>query len=330
MPTKNSNQKRIFLRDRLEAFTLKDVNGNILTIDQRQRFLGFLEELCQQNGKHIIYRGESLKNLKSQFRGNQLDENELAHYIFIMGEKARSCWDLKPVLVCGATTDQNFILILVTLKHTLESRDYDNYGKTLAMHSYKMNNAPFVDKIVNHMPDVIRAYNQLDDDEKELVNLFYITLLHTINWRAFGRGSTFISTTKSFQTAVKFSKDIVFVGWYPTSGTFGHNGGRVVNDNIRDNYKGIPLCSPVFYRQKEISLRCGLLPHFVLGYIVKATNEFFVNPGIKETLAEHRDMADIIENGLSIDQTDFLDYCRKTNFRYYFTVLNGHYELHRL
>jgi hypothetical protein len=94
----------------------------------------------------------------------------------------------------------------------------------------------------------------------------------------------------------------------------------------------------VYPEQKEIALRCGILPHFIIGF--KAGRNFYVNPAIfrsmdnMEKLDTFRKLCtfkrSIICNGLEVDQTNFEEFCRKTNFKRFYTFDGNEYEIHCL
>ena len=91
-------------------------------------------------------------------------------------------------------------------------------------------------------------------------------------------------------------------------------------------------------RTLQISLHFGILPHFIIGVAVK--KDFFVNPAIFATMDQmaandsYRTLCsfrrNVLQNGLSVDQTNFMDFCRQTNYRRYYTVDHRQYSVHIL
>lgn len=67
---------------------------------------------------------------------------------------------------------------------------------------------------------------------------------------------------------------------------------------------------------------------------------FFVNPAIFATMDQmvandsYRTLCrfgrNVLQNGLSVDQTNFMDFCRQTNYRRYYTVDHRQYSVHIL
>ena len=91
---------------------------------------------------------------------------------------------------------------------------------------------------------------------------------------------------------------------------------------------GLPYCnSAVFPNQEEIAIRCGLLPHFIIGYAVG--RNFYVNPAIFNAIDRMHEIGTFIEkcsymrriqlHGLVDNQENFEEFCQRTNFKKYFT-----------
>lgn len=318
------------LIERLSSYTLRTNEGDVLDDYNRRTFLNFVSEFLPLKGKRIVYRGDSFQNIKSQFNEENIDNHLLSHYIFVMGTKARACWDMTPILMVGNTEPKNFNSILHELREALKGFAKGSPSRVRKMKNFVSANKNFCHEVMNNSTMIELNYQRLDDDDKVFVNLFYLTLLHTLNSNGFGHRSTFLSTTTNYYWANRFAKDIIFFGWYPTTGDFGRNGGRIINECHGVMYKGIPLSTPAYVEQNEISLRCGLLPHFMIGYKMKVTDDFYVNPALINAANSGRAYKDIIENGFYIDQSSFADLCRSSNFHCYFTVCEGHYELHKL
>jgi hypothetical protein len=316
------------LLNKLSCLTLKN-EGEVLSSSDKDKFDKFMSNLIPCHDKHIIYRGESLANLKRQF--NVDNENSLAKFIFMVGEKSKSFLNQSILMPFEDTSKRNFGKILTELGKVLLNSSKGSKGRVKRMTRFIDQNGSFYNAVTNceQRDRLLITYEHLTNKAREIINLFYLVLLHTINSSSYKTNSKSLSTSISLNVANQFSKDILLVGWYPTAGTFEHNGGIVINDNIGDNYKGIPLCKPVYKSQREISLRYGFLPHFIIGFLFKNKREFYVNPTIfslKYPLKKGY-LKKIVGEGLPVDQSYFDDLCRHTAYRYYFTRCNGHYEL---
>ena len=142
--------------------------------------------------------------------------------------------------------------------------------------------------------------------------------------------------------ADQFTSDATIYGWVPRSQM--RKRLKSIEFVVTENYfhvkrLGLPYCeTPVYPEQKEIALRCGILPHFIIGF--KVGRYFYVNPAIfrsmdnMEKLGTFRKLCtfkrNIICNGLEVDQTNFEEFCRKTNFKRFYTFDGNEYEIHCL
>ena len=64
----------------------------------------------------------------------------------------------------------------------------------------------------------------------------------------------------------------------------------------------MPYCdTPVYPGQKEVTLRCGFLPHFIIGFKVK--NCFYVNPAVFSSMENCR-IRELLRNCANI-RADF-------------------------
>lgn len=105
-----------------------------------------------------------------------------------------------------------------------------------------------------------------------------------------------MSVTTDFKTANQFAQDVIIYGWVPQNIIYRNTLSifssieYVITDN-KSSIKqlGLPYCAmPVYPDQKEISLRCGLLPHFIIGF--KIDKKFYVNPAIFVTMNKMEEM----------------------------------------
>lgn len=108
------------------------------------------------------------------------------------------------------------------------------------------------------------------------------------------------------------------------------------NDVQGIRHTGLPYCKvAVFPDQEEIAIRCGLLPHFIIGFAIE--KDFYVNSAVFTAIDHMHELNSIKEfsaykrklqlYGLEINQENFEDFCRRTNFKRYYTF-DGDYEMH--
>lgn len=73
---------------------------------------------------------------------------------------------------------------------------------------------------------------------------------------------------------------------------------------------GFPVVDgAVFPEQKEITLKCGLLPHFIIGYFYEGG--FEVNPAIFDT----QDYSHAVKEGVVVNQSSFSEKIKNMNYR---------------
>jgi len=111
-----------------------------------------------------------------------------------------------------------------------------------------------------------------------------------------------------------------------------------INDKVTIKHTGLPYCKvAVFPNQEEIAIRCGLLPHFIIGFAIKM--DIYVNPAVFTAIDDMYQLNSFRElfayrrklqlYGLDINQENFEVFCRRTNFKRYYTF-DDDYEMHRV
>ena len=197
----------------------------------------------------FILRGESNENLRGQYNFDANTPDLLSQCMFMTGEKGRMCWNEKTFL-----------------------------------------------NAAGEVKNIIYLYKKLSVRDRRKVNIYYLSIAHTINSYRYKKVSSFVSVTTDFKTANQFAQDVIIYGWVPQNIIYRNTLSifssieYVITDN-KSSIKqlGLPYCAmPVYPDQKEISLRCGLLPHFIIGF--KIDKKFYVNPAIFVTMNKMEEM----------------------------------------
>ena len=141
---------------------------------------------------------------------------------------------------------------------------------------------------------------------------YYVALLHTVGLAGYGRNSYFLSTSESYNIEKVMGlkqKYIELVGWAsPKLGVFSKSRFNKTADVIKQC--GFPVVDgAVFPEQKEITLKCGLLPHFIIGYFYEGG--FEVNPAIFDT----QDYSHAVKEGVVVNQSSFSEKIKNMNYR---------------
>ena len=135
--------------------------------------------------------------------------------------------------------------------------------------------------------------------------------------------SYFLSTSTKYSVADKFKGDnnIIIYGWLPKKGIKK----CIINYQDVGKYsqfvKSMELPThqePIYPEQCEICIKCGLLPHFIIGF--QYDNRFYINPN---TLKQWND--NIVYVGLDIGQEDFNDLFNATKLEQSFIFIDGNY-----
>ncbi|WP_369049128.1 hypothetical protein [Tenacibaculum sp. UWU-22] len=308
-------------------------NGYDLTMEELKKFTSFCLALKKSGIRtRMIFRGENYQSLKEKLSlSGDNDFNKLNSLIFLIGEKGRvyrkeyknKILNKKKIHSIDSVEIALFKYIfkktnsiLIKNKDRKEISHFIQTNKKLNQYfSNKENVKDFTNKI-----SILKT-----KDDKIKIRDYYLSLLHQIGGIGFYNNSFFLSTSKDIKIAEKFasnnnnSEKIIFISWvnYPIN--------RIgVNLNYLNNFKknlddiGLPSYSKSFFpKQNEISIKGGLLPQYILGYIRPERNELIINPNFFTTEKEFRQ---IIKYGFEIDQSNFNNAIIETDYTGYFIL----------
>lgn len=316
-------------------------NGEPLRQYELMKLWEFMNMMIGSRYSTFILRGESNENLRTQYNYDTHTPELLAQCIFMTGEKGRICWNNNRFLDPDDVSSENFELICLTLLNYINEGCKQTGNRSKKINDFLSRNPMFYSAL-NNTKTIVHTYQKLSNENKKIINLYYLAIAHTINSHKYRRASSFISTTTSQQVANDFATDTIIYGWIPQNminkkeATIDY---VIIKNKFTIKQLGMPYCeSPIYLGQEEISLRCGILPHFIIGFKVDKT--FYVNPAIFQTIDEMNKLNSysqlctykkkIILHGLSIDQTDFEAFCHRTNYKRFYTFDGSTYELHPL
>lgn len=318
--------------------------GIALSQDELLKLWNFYQMMVGSTLSTFILRGDSDENLRSQFDTDTQNPTLLAKYLFMVGEKGRMCWNNKEFLNPDEVTPENFRKICIALTKYINEGRRGHTGRSEMMRDFYGRNKQFCQDLES-IDAIVEKYAKLKPKVRRSVNLYYLSMAHTINSLGYKKASAFVSATTSAKVATEFTDDICIYGWVPREHV-GINSAqyRTIDYVITKcepavKHSGMPCCdTPVYPGQKEISLRCGFLPHFIIGFKVK--NNFYVNPAIFSSMEKLQSMntfkqlcnfkSRLLRYGLEIDQSNFEEFCRHTNFKRYYTYDGIKYVVHCL
>lgn len=321
---------------------LKNHDDEDLPQEDVLKLWGFYNMMKWTRGCSFVMRGESNGNLMDQFGTDASNPALLAKYLFMTGEKGRICWENRKYLDPDDTRKENFEAICNALARYIREGCRGESGRAKMMRDFNNRNEAFCGAFKN-IDDIVSRYEPLKEKDKRRANLYYLAIAHTINSCEYRKSSSMVSTTKDRSVAEKFTADVCIYGWVPRV-AISH--ARMKTIDVVDTKeitflkrKGLPYFeSPVYPDQKEVVLRCGFLPHFIIGFMVGS--RFYVNPAISRSIDRMQEMRSfqelnefknqLIMYGLDVDQRNFEEFCRMTNFKRYYTFDREKYEIHIL
>jgi len=293
------------------------VNGRDLSINEYKIISNFFFEISKNTkiNRQLIFRGDSFENLKTKLNINEYDNfyNKLDYFIFNLGDKGRVYQEeyrktikKENIFPIDCTDKIIFEHIFIKFNKIFKSSknseiiEFKALNKDFASYFLKKtNNQHFIELILSEPKN-----NQIK------IRDYYLCILHKVGKFGFYNNSFFVSTTTDNKIAATFSKSIIFVGWYYYS----------INIELKNilSKKLLPVTKTILYSyQKEISIKGGILPHYLLGYIKKETNEFILNPNLFKYKIP---ILNLIKFGIPLNQDNFDEILSETNYTGYFTI----------
>lgn len=297
-------------------YTFK-VDGRELDARELKKTLNFLLRLSKASLRtKLIYRAESIQNLKDKLNISTEDfYSELNYRLFNLGDKARIYQQQYYDNLNGrrhfAIEDVN-INVFEYLFEKFNRIFRTTNNKELLRFMSK--NGGFVEYFLQNgnREKLFNTIASCTESEKLNIRDYYLALLHKVGKVGFHGNSFFVSTSTSHKAAKKFqnNKSIMLVGWQNIP-SFPAIKKLLISNRL-------PFASyPIYPLQREISLKGGFLPHYLLGYIITETSEFILNPIFLTTSIP---IEKIITYGLPLNQQHFFQILNQTNYTGYFTI----------
>jgi hypothetical protein len=315
------------------------VNGKALNNKQKKHFFNCVNKIHRENYK-FIYRGQKREFLQSIYNDANFAA-EFRYSLFLMGAKAgmfgQSALPSINEIDIAEAGNNEFYLIFRMLCNLLR-RQFPFGATRMALTRFKKREADitvfFSDD--NNLERFIHILSNLPRERRIIVRDYYLALLHHISKSEYYSSSFLLSTTTNFLQSQKFAwkgetegsnNPVVLFGWIPKNyeGILNVPDTTILARKIDMNALGLPVYERTFfYTQEEVTLKGGLLPHYLLGYLhnYQSPDVFEINP----TLFQVDDSWNGIE--LPIDQSTFNERIQHTVFGRYFTMdaENGQYR----
>ncbi len=314
------------------AYKLK-VNGRALTKAQKKQFFDGLNKIHRENPT-IIYRGDKKSTLLPLYHLlHDQFPSAFNDAVFLLGAKARQfAGDITagPFAIDIAGAAGNEFRLIFRMLGNLLSREFPFGGLRFRVASFKKDESDLTTffRAPENEPGFVQISESFEPAKRIAVRDYYLALLHHISKSQYYSSSFLLSTTTSFPLAHKFAwsrensestDPLIFFGWIPNNYE-----GILSTPDIRTIKKKVDIeaaCLPVYHRsffpyQQEVTLKGGLLPHYLLGYMHHdGTDEIFeINPAFFQTTATWAG------DELPVDQSTFQERLRQTDFGRYFSV----------
>ena len=303
-----------------------DVLNRPISIAERILFNSRINDILHGRA-NLLYRGESKESLQQKIAyGFPCPFSDM---LFLIGDKGRNF--LSNINDEYRSAEKRYIndvsneyfKEIFHMIHDLLDADLVN------IRGFNSQNPVFAQFFLNpnNIAEFITRLESLTPHNKLKARDYYLTLLHSHSNSEYYPNSRFVSTTRNEGIAEIFqgkgadpNDKVVFYLWMPWS--------DYSQFAIRFSYlekiyaelltAQLPVYFNRFFHQEEITLKGGILPHYLVGfsYFNDGQKRFSVNPNfIKNNIGE-----DWINEGMRIDQSDFWNTLKKTAYKGAFMV----------
>lgn len=276
----------------------------------------------------MLYRGTSkvfdTHNVKPR------DIPTLSKRLFMIGDKSQYYTQNSNEESLDSTNERVFEGIYKRIKDKLCPNRFNSERTKMQIDKFKDQNPDFCAYFQN--PDnkcrFLYIIKQQEESKKKQIRDYYFSLFHTIGKSMVGNSSRLISTSSDYRIAKKFQNNgIIIITWIPRN----KNSPLSFDINEPEIHKTIKelrlpaVSSSPYPEQKEYCIQCGILPHFILGFIYDS--KFIVNEHLIKHLkrATEINIPGIIKSGVRINQLSFRDVLSQTSFKKFFSFLDGDY-----
>lgn len=293
------------------------------------KFVNLLLSPNYRRNKQLIYRGD--KNIREKYNTGTEDLTKLSKLIFMVGDKAAYFRENQLKYNIKDESIYSFLFDKFADKVCNPSK-FHNSQTLCVVNNFLDSNPQFRIFFGNKdNKDLFEGKIEESNDKESIID-YYFSLLHLIGKSANG-ASYFLSSSKSFKIAEKFRNDegIILIGWVPSKEKnkfiISYEDTEKLNKKIKE--LGLPIYERSPYpEQREICLKCGMFPHFIIGYVYK--NDFIINPHLLDFMRSMNDDAEfknMLRRGLRIDQSNFDDLISKTKFHFVSIFCDGEYVI---
>ncbi|MDD4328995.1 MAG: hypothetical protein PHD79_03505 [Aliarcobacter sp.] len=299
------------------------VHGNTkkeLTLDEKDILTKSIE-LINENNKDILmlYRGIKMKYQLSRLNCNSIFD--VFDKLFMVGDKASNFYNDIAKLDNKNELRRNYLLDINDISDDTFNFIYNTINDEILDENTEFERY-FENTTEREFLEVIQSINPRD---KLSIRDYYYAYLHTMG-TSVEKYSHYISTTVDHRIALDFSGDseqlifhFILTKPYLKFAVYSRNSGYF--GRLCKKYN-LPTYKARYSDENEISIKGGLLPHFIFGieYISKdKKSEFIVNPYL---FKENYNINEITTKGFPINQEYFMDVINSTNYNRFAVVYN--------
>jgi len=301
--------------------------GQKISVQKEEMFLERFS-LLKKSDVMFLYRGENKQKLLYKYNESEYNFPVIfSHKFFIIGDKGRNFLE-------GLTEEVRSSMSVYNIKNISENffREIFNMVTKLLsidnskISNFKSKNIQLSDYFLNqkNVDDFCEKINVLDEKERISARDYYLTILHSYSKSTYYPFSFLLSTTSNIKIAEEFAgafeSEIIIYSWLPKESNSQYT---LIHDYLNNIEKillsiDLPVYFSRFFNQQEITLKGGLLPHYIIGYSYIKSNKkhFEINPWfLNEELNDNW-----VLEGLPINQDNFWTELKKTNILGAFVV----------
>ena len=269
----------------------------------------------------LLYRGTMYSTIEERLANSNLTKEKIFNRAFYFGEKARFCSDnsinynkkrvFNDINDCSPTTLKKIFLEIQNMLSEERLKKTINSQLTIEFKEY------FTDPTNKEI--FTSTINNVDSDTRLLLRDYYLYLLHTGYTLRYDTPliSTSIkrSEAKKFKNEKNADTDRKIIFHYFVSQPFECSIiapwkiSGIIDLVTKSN---LPIYTPngLFPSQKEIAVKGGLFPQFILGIELVDEKKFIVNPNLYQYEASQYE--DLIKYGIQFEQSDFIEEIKET------------------
>lgn len=300
-----------------------------------QLLLNYLLSANQEGLFTVVFRGEKKPNLERKLFRNKHHQSPDEFYsrLFCFGDKAAHYKVQRNTRVdrryykpahIGDVSKEAFAFIFNQLNFMLTKT------QKLEIEQFRQNNVEFTAFFLtkdNRNTFIEQIERVFDANKRQLVRDYYLFLLHTC--RSLVSSSLLISTSKKRNIARSFSwlggDGVMFMYLVPEP-LYKYAVSQSSLDLLQElcDELGLPTYGSVLYpKQEEVAIKGALFPHFIIGLYDLKSGQFVVNPHIFNQ--SDNELSLVPTRGLTINQVDFDEFLRDTNYARGIELYRGGY-----